>query len=59
MSNTKDRIDELRRQIQADKGIARRAYDRAQELRYKAHAAELRIRQNQREIEEMGGKVRR
>jgi hypothetical protein len=58
-SNTAGRIAELRRRITANKGIASRARASAFELRIKADNAERQIASDQREIEAMGGKLRR
>lgn len=58
-SNTAERIAELRRRIQANKGIAKRAWFTSNELRAKARRAEEQVRWDQNEIEAMGGKVRR
>ena len=59
MSNTKDRIAELRSRIAANKGIASRADGSIWRLHAKKDRAERQIRADQYEIEAMGGKVRR
>lgn len=59
ISNTASRIAELRKRIRANKGIAQRARDSAMMLRIKANDADAMVRNDQREIEELGGKVRR
>lgn len=59
ISNTKDRIAELRRRIRSNKGIAQRAHDSAMLLRMKAHEAEKQVRRDQDEIVSMGGRVNR
>ena len=58
-SNTSGRIAELRKRIQANKGKYARAYDTANELRWKMQKCATQIRLDQDEIEAMGGKVRR
>ena len=58
-SNTAGRIAELRRRIAANKGIATRARASALDMRIKADTAERQIVADQREIELMGGRVRR
>lgn len=59
ISNTAGYIEELRRRIAANKGKAKRARDRAMLARIMAHECEDAVRRDQREIESLGGKVRR
>jgi len=58
-SNTASRIAELRKRITKNRGIAKRASETSMELARKAQRAEREIYFDQKEIEDMGGKVRR
>lgn len=59
MSNTAERVAELRKRIASNKGIAARAYATALEKCEIAYQATNQIRRDQDEIQALGGKVRR